>query len=94
MTADQEKQTQALCIKMPATETNSSFESDPQNENHKSRYSEEEALICDGAAIHRDSSSGKGPSENQQEFLYLTMVNNSPEGKSASFPTPPIKFVN
>lgn len=57
---------------------------DPQIENHKSVHSEEQALICDGAAIQGGSSKWQGPRENPQGFIYLTMVNKSPEGKPVS----------
>lgn len=57
----------------------------PQIENHKSVHSEEQALICDGAAIQGGNSKWQGPRENPQVFIYLTMVNKSPEGKPVSF---------
>lgn len=50
--------------------TSSSFKYDPQIENHKSVHSEEQALICDGAATHRGSSKWQGPTVRTSRDLF------------------------
>lgn len=55
------KRKKPYVLRCQPQKTNSSFKYDPQIKKHKSRLSEEQALICDGAAIHRGSSSGKEP---------------------------------
>lgn len=68
-------------------ETNNTSKYDPQIKNHKSRHSEEDIVIFDGAALCGGSSKWQHPRvrNSRDFFFFLTMVNNSPEGKAASF---------
>lgn len=88
------KRNKPYVLSCQTRKTNSSFKYDPQVEKSQGQTFKTGFDLQQSCYTGRQLQVARPQSETQQGFIYLTMANISPEGKSASFQITPIKFVD